>query len=106
MVWFLQRPTMTKLQPLSDFVLLRLGEAEARTPKGIILPDVAKERPRHGEVLAIGPGRFESGVLLPVAVRIGDVVLLPVHAGMPIKVDGEELSIVRAGDILAVVMEK
>ncbi len=91
-----------KLQPLADRVIVRPIESEEVTKGGIILPDTAKEKPQEGEVLAVGPGRLsEDGKRLAMDVAVGDVVVYAKYGGTEIKVEGEELVILRESDILA-----
>ena len=90
-------------RPLRDRVLLKRVEVEERTPAGIIIPDTAKEKPAEGEVLAVGPGApDESGKVLPPAVKVGDRVLFGKWSGTEIKLDGEELLIMKESDIMGV----
>lgn len=93
-----------KLRPLQDRVLIRPIERESTTPGGIIIPDTAKEKPMEGEVLAAGPGaRDERGTLHALDVRVGDRVLFGKWSGSEVKLDGEELMILKEADILGVV---
>jgi chaperonin GroES len=92
-----------KLRPLHDRVLVRRLEEEEKTAGGIIIPDSAKEKPQQGKVLAVGKGKFlEDGQIVPINVKEGDRVLFARYAGTEVKVDGEELLIMREDDILAV----
>ena len=91
-----------ELQPLGDRVIVKPIEREEVTKGGIVLPDTAKEKPQEGEVLAIGPGRLsEDGKRIAMDVKVGDIVVYTKYGGMEIKVDDEELLILREGDILA-----
>jgi chaperonin GroES len=91
-----------RLQPLSDHVLVRPIEKEEKTRSGLVLPDTAKEKPQEGEVLAVGPGRMtDQGTLIAIDVKVGDLVIYAKYGGTEIKVDGEELMILRESDILA-----
>lgn len=91
-----------KLQPLADRVIVKPIEKEEVTKGGIVLPDTAKEKPQEGKVLAVGPGRLsEDGKRLAMDVAVGDVVVYTKYGGTEIKVDGEELVILRESDILA-----
>lgn len=91
-----------ELQPLEDRVVVRRLEAEERTAGGIVLPDTAKEKPQRGEVLAVGPGKLlENGKRAPVEVKAGDKVLFGKYSGSEVKVQGEEVVIMRESDILA-----
>ncbi|MGH2820578.1 MAG: co-chaperone GroES [Actinomycetota bacterium] len=97
--------TATKtLKPLEDRILVRPEESEETTPTGIVIPDTAKEKPQEGTVLAVGPGRrSETGELIPMDVKEGDRVIYSKYGGTEIKLDGEELLILSARDVLAVV---
>jgi chaperonin GroES len=91
-----------KLKPLADRVLVRPIEREEVTKGGIVLPDTAKEKPQEGEVLAVGDGRLsEDGKRIPLDVKVGDIVIYAKYGGTEIKVEGEELIILRESDILA-----
>ena len=91
-----------KLRPLGDRLVVRPIEREEVTKGGIFLPDTAKEKPQEGEVLAVGPGRLsEDGKRIAMDVKVGDIVVYTKYGGMEIKVDEEELLILREGDILA-----
>ncbi len=91
-----------KLQPLADRVIVKPIEKEEVTRGGIVLPDTAKEKPQEGKVLAVGPGRLsEDGKRLAMDVAVGDVVVYAKYGGTEIKIDGEELVILRESDILA-----
>ena len=91
-----------KLQPLADRLVVKPIEREEVTRGGIVLPDTAKEKPQEGEVLATGPGRLsEDGKRIAMDVKVGDIVLYSKYGGTEIKVDGEEMMILRESDILA-----
>jgi chaperonin GroES len=91
-----------KLQPMADRVLVKPMEKEEKTKSGIYLPDTAKEKPQEGEVLAVGPGKMsDDGKRIPLDVKVGDVVIYAKYGGTEIKVDDEELIILRESDILA-----
>jgi chaperonin GroES len=91
-----------KLQPLADRLVVKPIEKEEMTKGGIILPDTAKEKPQDGEVLAVGPGRLsDDGKRIPMSVAIGDRVVYAKYGGTEIKIDDEELIILRESDILA-----
>ena len=89
------------LQPLGDRVVVQAIEAEQVTASGIVLPDTAAEKPQRGKVLAVGTGRFEDGQRVPLLVAKGDEVIYSKYGGTEIKVDGEDLLILRESDILA-----
>jgi chaperonin GroES len=92
-----------KFRPLHDRVVVRRIEEDERTPGGIIIPDTAKEKPQQGEVIASGPGaRDEKGVVQPLDVKAGDRVLFGKWSGSEVKIDGEELLIMKESDILGV----
>ena len=92
-----------KFRPLHDRVVVRRIEEDDRTPGGIIIPDTAKEKPQQGEVIAVGPGaRDEKGVVQPLDVKAGDRILFGKWSGTEVKIDGEELLIVKESDILGV----
>jgi chaperonin GroES len=91
-----------KLQPLGDRVVVRPSEKEEVTKSGIILPDTAKEKPQEGKVLAVGPGRLaDDGKRIAMDVKVGDEVLYVKYGGTEVKIEGEELMILRESDILA-----
>jgi chaperonin GroES len=94
----------TKFRPLHDRVVVRRITAEEKTKGGIIIPDSAKEKPQEGEVVAVGPGgRDESGKLTPIDVKAGDRVLFGKWSGTDVKIDGEELLIMKESDIMGVI---
>lgn len=91
-----------KLEPMADRLVVKPTEKEEVTRGGIVLPDTAKEKPQEGKVLAAGPGRLsEDGKRLPMDVKVGDIVVYAKYGGTEIKLDGEELIILRESDILA-----
>ena len=91
-------------RPLGDRVLVRRVEEEAKTKGGIIIPDTAKEKPQEGEVIAVGPGaRDEDGKRIPMDVKAGDRILFGKWSGTEVKIDGEDLIIMKESDILGVV---
>ncbi|PZQ59108.1 MAG: co-chaperone GroES [Phenylobacterium zucineum] len=91
-------------RPLHDRLVVRRIEAEAKTSGGIIIPDTAKEKPQEGEVVAVGPGaRDDHGKLQPLDLRVGDRILFGKWSGTEIKIDGEELLILKESDVLGVV---
>ena len=96
--------TKTNIRPLEDRILVRPEEGEETTVSGIVIPDTAKEKPQEGTVLAVGPGKRSdnSGEIIPVDVKEGDRVMYSKYGGTEIKVDGEELLILSARDVLAV----
>ena len=93
-----------KFRPLHDRVVVRRLEAEEKTAGGIIIPDTAKERPMEGEIVAAGPGaRDEAGKLVPLDVKAGDRILFGKWSGTEVKLDGEELLIMKESDIMGVI---
>ena len=97
--------TATKtIKPLEDRILVRPEDQEETTVSGIVIPDTAKEKPQEGTVLAVGPGkRSDTGDLIPMDVKEGDRVVYSKYGGTEIKVDGDELLILSARDVLAIV---
>jgi chaperonin GroES len=96
--------TKTKFRPLHDRVVVKRIDAEAKTKGGIIIPDTVKEKPQEGEIVAVGPGgRDESGKLTPMGVKSGDRVLFGKWSGTEVKLDGEELLIMKESDIMGVI---
>ncbi len=90
------------LKPLADRVLVKPIEKEEKTKSGIYIPDTAKEKPQEGKVLAVGPGKMsEDGKLIPMNLKVGDTVIYSKYGGTEIKVDDDELIILRESDILA-----
>ena len=90
------------LQPMADRVLVKPIEREEKTKSGIFLPDTAKEKPMEGEVLAVGPGKVsDDGTRIPMDVKVGDMVVYAKYGGTEIKVDDDDLIILREADILA-----
>ena len=93
-----------KFKPLHDRVLVRRVEDEEKTAGGIIIPDAAKEKPMQGEVISVGPGgRDESGKLIPIDLKEGDRILFGKWSGTEVKIDGEELLIMKESDVLGVI---
>ncbi|WP_067622604.1 co-chaperone GroES [Alicyclobacillus acidiphilus] len=91
------------LKPLADRVVVRPVEREEKTASGIFLPDNAKEKPQEGEVIAVGPGKVEDGKRVDLEVKVGDRVIYSKYAGTEIKVNNEEVLVLRESDILAIV---
>ena len=93
-----------KFRPLHDRVVVRRVDAEAKTKGGIIIPDTAKEKPQEGEIVAAGPGaRDESGKLVPLDVKAGDRILFGKWSGTEVKIDSEDLIIMKESDVMGVV---
>jgi chaperonin GroES len=92
-----------KFRPLHDRVVVRRIEPEERTKGGIIIPDTAKEKPQQGEVIAVGPGaRDETGKLVPLDVKAGDRVLFGKWSGTEVRIDGEDLLIMKESDVMGI----
>ena len=95
-----------KFRPLHDRVVVKRIEAEEKSVGGIIIPDTAKEKPSQGEVIAVGPGgRDENGKLIPIDIQVGDRVLFGKWSGTEVKIDGQELLIMKESDIMGVLDE-
>ena len=93
-----------KFRPLQDRVVIRRLEGEEKTKGGIIIPDTVKEKPQEGEVIAVGPGaRDESGKLVPLDLKAGDIVLFGKWSGSEVKIGGQELLIMKESDIIGVI---
>ncbi|MGH6675624.1 MAG: co-chaperone GroES [Xanthobacteraceae bacterium] len=93
-----------KFRPLHDRVVVKRLEGEEKTKAGIIIPDTAKEKPQEGQIIAVGPGaRDETGKLIPLDVKTGDRILFGKWSGTEVKIDGQELLIMKESDILGVV---
>src|SRR5881628_838184 len=99
----INRKLIMKFRPLHDRVVVKRLEGEEKTKGGIIIPDTAKEKPQEGEVLAVGPGaRDESGKLVPLELKVGDRILFGKWSGTEIKVDGQDLLIMKDSDAMGV----
>ena len=97
----------SKFRPLHDRVVVKRIDAEEKSKGGIIIPDTAKEKPMEGEVVAVGPGaRDEKGELVPLDLQSGDRILFGKWSGTEVKIDGEELLIMKESDVLGVVEDK
>jgi len=94
---------MTKIKPLRDKVLIKPLEAEEKTASGIILPESAKEKSKQGQVIEVGPGKYDDGKLIPPAVKKGDKVIFEEYGGEDIKIDGEEYKLIEEERILAII---
>ena len=95
-----------KFRPLHDRVVIRRAEGDMKSKGGIIIPDTAKEKPQEGEVIAAGPGsRDESGKLIPLDVKAGDIILFGKWSGTEVKIDGEDLLIMKETDIMGIIEE-
>jgi chaperonin GroES len=97
--------TKVVLKPLEDRIVVKPLEAEQTTASGLVIPDTAKEKPQEGEVLAVGPGRFDDAGAkrVPVDVKVGDVVLYSKYGGTEVKYSGEEYLVLSARDVLAII---
>ena len=91
------------IKPLEDRIVIKTNEAETTTASGLVIPDTAKEKPQEGVVIAVGPGRFDDGVRVPMDVKVGEVVLYSKYGGAEIKYGGDDLLVLSARDILAVI---
>jgi chaperonin GroES len=101
---FVQEENNMTFRPLHDRILVRRIEVDEKTAGGIIIPDTAKEKPQEGEVIAAGPGaRDDSGQLQPMDVKVGDRILFGKWSGTEIKLDGEDLLIMKESDVLGVI---
>lgn len=92
-----------KIQPLADRVVVKPLEQESKTKSGIIIPDTAKEKSQKGKIVAVGKGKFKDGKLVPLSVKVGDVVLYKEYGGDEFKLDGEEVVVLKEEDILAII---
>lgn len=94
--------TSTKVGPLADRVVVRALEETEQKRGGLFIPDTAKEKPQQGEIIAVGPGRFEEGKRVPMEVKVGDKVLYGKYSGSEVTIDDEQYLILRESDVLAV----
>jgi chaperonin GroES len=92
-----------KVNPLGDRVVVRALEDTETMRGGLYIPDTAKEKPQQGEIVAVGPGRFEDGKRVPMEVKAGDKVLYGKYSGTEVTVDGEQVLILRESDVLAII---
>ena len=92
-----------KVNPLADRVVVRALEDAETMRGGLYIPDTAKEKPQQGEIVAVGPGRFDEGKRVPMDVKVGDKVLYGKYSGTEVTVDGEQLLILRESDVLAII---
>ncbi|MGK2934426.1 MAG: co-chaperone GroES [Gemmatimonadaceae bacterium] len=95
--------TATKASPLADRVVVRPLEDTETMRGGLFIPDTAKEKPQQGEIIAVGPGRFEEGKRVPMEVKAGDRVLYGKYSGSEVTIDGETVLILRESDVLAII---
>jgi chaperonin GroES len=97
-----KQATSVTVGPLADRVVVRSLEGHEQTRGGLFIPDTAKEKPQEGEILAVGPGRFDDGKRVPMEVKVGDKVLFGKYSGTEVMIDGEALLILRESDVLAI----
>lgn len=96
--------SVNKIKPLSDYLLIEPLQGETKLPSGIVIPDTAKEKPQEGKVLAVGTGkRDDSGNIVPMSVKAGDVVMFKKWGGTEMKIEGKDLLLVKEEDILAII---
>lgn len=96
-----------KFRPLHDRLVVRRIEAEEKTAGGVIIPDTAKEKPQEGEVLAVGPGnRDDKGALIPLEVKVGDRILFGKWSGTEIRLEGEDLLVMKESDVLGILAKE
>jgi len=100
---FTKSAASVKLTPLSDRVVVKATEESEQMRGGLYIPDTAKEKPQQGEIVAVGPGKYEDGKLVPMTVKVGDKVLYGKYSGTEITLDNEQFLILRESDVLAVV---
>ena len=92
-----------KITPLADRVVVKASEDTEQMRGGLFIPDTAKEKPQQGEIIAVGPGRFEKDVRVPMELKVGDKVLYGKYSGTEVTIDAQQLLILRESDVLAVV---
>ena len=93
--------TKQTITPLEDRVVIKPSEDGETMRGGLYIPDTAKEKPTQGEIVAVGPGRFEKGARVPVDLKVGDTVIYGKYSGTPFTLDGDEVIIIKASDVLA-----
>ena len=93
----------TKVSPLADRVVVKALEETEQMRGGLYIPDTAKEKPQQGEIVAVGPGRYDEGTRVPMDLKVGDKVLYGKYSGTEVTIDGEQLLILRESDVLAVI---
>ena len=94
------------IKPLEDRVVVKTNEAEQKTASGLVIPDTAQEKPQEGTVVAVGPGRFDDGVRVPMDIKVGDVVLYSKYGGTEVKYNNEEYLVLSSRDVLAIIEKK
>jgi chaperonin GroES len=102
LLMFTKQATSVKVSPLADRVVLKALDEAEQTRGGLFIPDTAKEKPQQGEIIAVGPGRFEKDKRVPMEVKVGDKVLYGKYSGAEVTLDGEPYLILRESDVLAV----
>ena len=95
--------TSTKVVPLADRVVVRASEETEQMRGGLFIPDTAKEKPQQGEIVAVGPGKYEDGKLVPMTCKVGDKVLYGKYSGTEVTLDDDQFLILRESDVLAVI---
>jgi chaperonin GroES len=95
--------TGAKVSPLADRVVVKALEESEQMRGGLYIPDTAKEKPQQGEIISVGPGKYEDGKLVPMSVKTGDKVLYGKYSGTEVTIDGEQLLILRESDVLAII---
>ena len=95
--------TKVAIKPLDDRIVVQASEAETTTASGLVIPDTAKEKPQEGTVVAVGPGKFEDGVRVPMDISVGDKVLYSKYGGTEVKYSGEEYLVLSSRDVLAII---
>jgi chaperonin GroES len=95
--------TGAKVSPLADRVVIKAMEESEQMRGGLYIPDTAKEKPQQGEIIAVGPGKYEDGKLVPMGVKVGDKVLYGKYSGTEVTIEGDALLILRESDVLAVI---
>ena len=95
--------TGAQVSPLADRVVVKALEESEQMRGGLYIPDTAKEKPQQGEIIAVGPGKYEDGKLVPMGVKKGDKVLYGKYSGTEVTIDGEQLLILRESDVLAII---
>jgi chaperonin GroES len=95
--------TATNVKPLADRVVIKALEETEQMRGGLFIPDTAKEKPQQGEIVAVGPGRYEDGKLVPMSLKVGDKVLYGKYSGTEVTISNDQLLILRETDVLAVI---
>jgi chaperonin GroES len=95
--------TATNVKPLADRVVIKALEETEQMRGGLFIPDTAKEKPQQGEIVAVGPGRYEDGKLVPMSLKVGDKVLYGKYSGTEVTINSDQLLILRETDVLAVI---